>query len=612
MNIFQSMGLMQGENSTNWQENFSGSIFNAPAFSGLPQAQVQQQLLSGQGKVPEILGANPSSAIPGYENSPYAKYFSGGGYAGLTPEQKYRQSLGETGGSIDTSGGYGEKHYDKITSAPAKLNSVAELLQLFPQAQYMSPQMQQQFADNYRLGLASLYDPQDLGTRVPFSVSDGAFQLRNGENDEGRYYSIQPGEISKLGFDPVKGFNTGTATISQPRGDFFANTLAPILKPLLISGVLAGAGVGLSNLFSGVGTAASGASGATGAAGAGSAAGSGVGTFGAGTNAALGAGAGEWTLPQALTNISGATQVASGSTLGAGLALSPGSGLTTLGGGFAGSAASGGFDVNFPSSGGQQIMDAVPGSSDYGLNSLPNPSSASPTLGAGAGEWTLPEALTSVPGATTSASGSTLGNALALSPGSGLTTLGGGVAATSGMSSVTDFLSNLFNKGADKFMENPLQNTVGILSALSSTSQGKDLADQLKALMNQGLSQSDPFGSQRAQYAAKLKQTYDNPNTYLGSEEYKGISRKRLEALERADAAQGRRSQYGARAEKMYEFDQENLMKERTMLAQLAGSGIQPGQVGNILSTLGAGSANAQVNANGQLYALLASMVKGS
>ena len=314
-----------------------------------------------------------------------------------------------------------------------------------------------------------------------------------------------------------------------------------------------------------------------------------------------------------------------GSTIGgvAGGMLNPAlagglAGIGSSAGSLLGGTSTGGFDTSYlsnASSGGQQVMDAVPGSSDYGLNSLPNagtmPNTATPALGAGAGEWTLPEALTSVPGATQAASGSTLGAGLALSPGSGLTTLGGGAAA-SGASSVTDFLSNLFSKGADKFMENPLQNTVGILSALSATSQGKDLADQLKALMNQGLSQSDPFGSQRAQYAAKLKQTYDNPNTYLESPEYKGISRKRLEALERADAAQGRKSQYGARAEKMYEFDQENLNKERTMLAQLAGSGIQPGQVGNILNTLGTGSANAQVNANGQLYALLASMFKGS
>ncbi|OYW78864.1 MAG: hypothetical protein B7Z19_06390, partial [Polynucleobacter sp. 32-46-5] len=377
-------------------------------------------------------------------------------------------------------------------------------------------------------------------------------------------------------FDPLKGFNVGTATLSQPKKNFFESTLAPLVEAGLMAGVTAGLGTGISNTISGLGSTASSA-----AAGAGSAAGSGVGTFGAAADAALGTGM--ITSPSGLAGLVGAAPIGSTIPAVAGGMLNP-----ALAGGLAGaagSAASGGFDVNFPSSGGQQIMDAVPGSSDYGLNSLPNagtmPNTSTPALGAGAGEWTLPEALTNVPGATQAASGSTLGAGLALSPGSGLTTLGGGAAATSGMSSVTDFLSNLFSKGADKFMENPLQNTVGILSALSSAGAGSDLSDQLKALMNQGLSQSDPFGSQRAQYAAKLKQTYDDPNTYLGSDEYKGISRRRLEALERADAAQGRRSQYGARAEKMYEFDQENLNKERTTLGQLAGSGIAPGQVGN-------------------------------
>lgn len=588
------------ENDTNWSQFFA----DKPIGGYTP---IQQQLISGQGKTPTTVGqTTPSTLTDLYKNSPYANYFNGSGVRGLNAEQQYEMGTGEASLGTGLSSNMVNQNadiYKRVTAMPEKV-SVQQLLQMFPQAQFMSPEVQQNFANNYRLGMASLLDPKNLSERLPFR--DDAFQIRNGENDESKYFSIQQKELANLGFDPVKGFNVGTATLSQPQDSWIQKNLAPIAKAGLLAGVTAGLGTGISNTISGLGSTAGSA-----AAGAGSTAGSGVGTFGAAADAALGTGM--ITSPSGLAGLVGAAPIGSTIPAVAGGMLNP-----ALAGGLAGAtgaAASGGFDTSYlsnASSGGQQVMDAVPGSSDYGLNSLPNPSSASPTLGAGAGEWTLPEALTNVPGATQAASGSTLGNALALSPGSGLTTLGGGAAATSGASSVTDFLSNLFSKGADKFMENPLQNTVGILSALSSTSQGKDLADQLKALMNQGLSQSDPFGSQRAQYAAKLKQTYDDPNTYLGSDEYKGISRKRLEALERADAAQGRRSQYGARAEKMYEFDQENLNKERTMLAQLAGSGIQPGQVGNILSTLGAGSANAQVNANGQLYALLASMVKGS
>jgi len=603
--------LHQSENSTNWGQHFS-EYNTALAKLSNPNSPVLNLISASQNNTqntPEILGANPSSAISGYENSPYAKYFSGQGYAGLTPEQKYQQSLGETSNQIDTSGGYGIKHYDKITSAPAKLSSVAELLQLFPQAQYLSPQMQQQFADNYRLGLASLYDPQDLGTRVPFSVSDGAFQLRNGENDEGRYYSIQAGELAKLGFDPLKGFNTGTATISQPRGDWFTENLAPILKPLLISGVLAGAGVGLSNLFSGVGTAASGAtSAASGAASAGGSLG------GAAAEAALGTGM--ITSPGSLASLVSAAPIGTTIPAAAGGFLNP-----ALAGGLAGAAgtaASGGLgDFPFQSPSSISPVGETPALNNTGTG-LSTVGSTAPDLGTGM--ITSPEGLSGL--VNSPPIGTTLGAATPGTTGGFLNPILGGAtipttAAASGLAptggfNVTDYLSDLFGKGADKFMEKPLENSLGLISAISSTSQGKDLADTLKNLMNQGLSQSDPFGSQRAQYAAKLKATYDNPNTYLESPEYKGISNKRLQALERADAAQGRRSQYGARAENMYEFDQENLMKERTMLAQLAGSGIQPSQVSSLLTGLGTGSANAQVNANGQLYALLASMFKGS
>ena len=103
----------------------------------------------------------------------------------------------------------------------------------------------------------------------------------------------------------------------------------------------------------------------------------------------------------------------------------------------------------------------------------------------------------------------------------------------------------------------------------------------------------------------RLKSTYTNPEGYLKSPEYSAISKRRLEALERADAAQGRRSQYGARTEKMHEFDLENLSKERAMLAQLAGSGINPSQVSSLLNTLGTGSAQSQANAPGNLLFML-------
>jgi len=457
--------------------------------------------------------------------------------------------------------------------------------------------------------MASLLDPKNLSMRLPVQNDTGQFQIRHGDNDESKYFSIQTGEIGKLGFDPVSGFNQGTATYSQPQDSWIQSNIAPLLKAGLASGVLAGAGMGLSNMFSGVGTAAGSTTGA-----ASTAAGAGGSLGGAAAEAALGTGM--ITSPTGLAGLVGAAPIGTSIPAVAGGFLNP-----ALAGGLAGAAgtaASGGFgDLPFQSpSSISPIGESTPlNNTGTGLSPV---GSTAPDLGTGM--ITSPEGLSGL--VNSPPIGTTLGAATPGTTGGFLNPILGGAtipttAAAAGLApaggfDVTNYLSDLFGKGADKFMEKPLENSLGLISAISSTSQGKDLADTLKNLMNQGLSQSDPFGSQRAQYAAKLKQTYDNPNTYLQSPEYQGISRKRLEALERADAAQGRKSQYGARAENMYEFDQENLMKERKMLAELAGAGISPGQVSSLVNGVGVGSANAQVNANGQLYALLASMFKGS
>lgn len=177
--------------------------------------------------------------------------------------------------------------------------------------------------------------------------------------------------------------------------------------------------------------------------------------------------------------------------------------------------------------------------------------------------------------------------------------------------SVPDFLSNLFNTGVDNFMKDPLKNTGTLLSGLVSYLQGQGQSDDLAKLLQQGLSQSDPFGSQRAYYAQRLKDTYTNPVGVQKSPEYQAVHARELDALERADAAQGRRSQYGARAEKMDQNFMEYLNKERATLAGLAGSGISPSQVAQLSSTLGIGSSNAQVNSTGQLLFALNQILNG-
>jgi len=189
---------------------------------------------------------------------------------------------------------------------------------------------------------------------------------------------------------------------------------------------------------------------------------------------------------------------------------------------------------------------------------------------------------------------------------------GSGVAAAAqGTGSVTEFLSNLFNTGATNFMKDPLKNSTTLLGGLVSYLQGQGQAGDLSSLLKQGLSQSDPFGAQRAYYAQRLKDTYTNPVGVQKSPEYQAVHARELDALERADAAQGRRSQYGARAEKMDQNFMEYLNKERATLAGLAGSGISPSQVSDLTKTLGVGSSNAQINSTGQLLFALDRILNG-
>lgn len=535
----------------------------------------------------QSLSASPYAAQ--YKNSPYSKYFSGAGIeAGATSS---------TGLATLAPNQYAQT----ILSAPEKV-TLDWLNQNFKGAQYLSPEVKQAFADNYRLGLASLYEPIDANYRLPWNTADADFQYRYGENNEGRYYSIQPSELAKIGFDANTGFNLGNATVSQDR-DEFMDSLAPVLKPLLISGVAMGAGLGLNNLISGLGQAA-GTAGATTGGATGLSSLPAAGTWAQTATPALGAGAGSWTLPSALTGVSGATTAAGGLTLADALAAAPGSGTTTAGAVGAGGTTSGGlpnFDLPFQSPGSIQPIGESTGLGSVG--------STAPDLGTGM--ITSPEGLSGL--VNSQPIGTTLGAATPGTTGGYLVpSLGGEALATTAAagglassSSVTDWLGNVFNQGVDKFMSDPLKNTLnlvgGISSYLGNNAQAKALEDYLK----QGLSQSDPFGSQRAYYMDRLKSTYTNPEGYLKSPEYSAISKRRLEALERADAAQGRRSQYGARTEKMHEFDLENLNKERAMLAQLAGSGINPSQVASLLGSLGTGSATAQANAPGNLLFML-------
>lgn len=494
--------------------------------------------------------------------------------------------------------------YNSIVSAPTSI-SLQELLQKHPDAASWSPDVQQAFAQNYRLGLASIMDPSKA-----WEYSYGQDWLPVADANKGKVTYTSDGikynaiiDPSKIRWDPTYGLITDrdnrTAAKESSTGLIggFADSLSESVLPTLAL-LAAVAGPALMGGQAAAGsTAGATTGGATGLSSLPAA-----GTWAQTATPALGAGAGSWTLPSALTGVSGATTAAGGLTLADALAAAPGSGTTTAGAVSAGSSSGlPNFDLPF-----QSPSSIQPIGESTGLGSV---GSTAPDLGTGM--ITSPEGLSGL------VNGQPIGTALgAATPGTTggylVPSLGGEALATTAAagglassSSITDWLGNVFNQGVDKFMSDPLKNTLnlvgGISSYLGNNAQAKALEDYLK----QGLSQSDPFGSQRAYYMNRLKSTYTNPEGYLKSPEYSAISKRRLEALERADAAQGRRSQYGARTEKMHEFDLENLNKERAMLAQLAGSGINPSQVSSLLSSLGTGSAQAQANAPGNLLFML-------
>jgi len=603
-----------GDGSTKWNEFFGGQDWG---IGGIPSS-VQNAINMQQGTYkPDSSWNSFYQLFPAYHptnsgyggqsflntfanyrpdtNNPYSLY--------LSPTASYLDpnSLGMSKQELNSLNNLGLSNnltnYNTIVQAPSKI-SVAELLQKHPDAAYWSDDTIQAFADNYKLGLASLYD-NSSGYNALYSQNSNLRPIAesSGKVDytyKGNKYNavIDPKQIK---FDSKYGLVTNKSNLTKAKEnstgliggivDSFGSSPLPTLA------LLAAAYFGLPT--TGVGEAAGTAAGA----GAGGALG------GAGAEAALGTGM--ITSPAGLSSLVSAAPIGTTIPAAAGGFLNP-----ALAGGLAGAGAAAGgalsgglpdFNLPFQSPGSVSTVGESTGLGSVG--------STAPDLGTGM--ITSPEGLSGLingqPIGTTlgAATPGTTGGYLVPSLGGealATTAAAGGLASSS---SVTDWLGNVFNQGVDKFMSDPLKNTLnlvgGISSYLGNNAQAKALEDYLK----QGLSQSDPFGSQRAYYMDRLKNTYTNPEGYLKSPEYSAISKRRLEALERADAAQGRRSQYGARTEKMHEFDLENLTKERTMLAQLAGSGINPSQVSSLLGSLGTGSTQAQANAPGNLLFML-------
>lgn len=155
------------------------------------------------------------------------------------------------------------------------------------------------------------------------------------------------------------------------------------------------------------------------------------------------------------------------------------------------------------------------------------------------------------------------GNSLS-SIGNGSTYQGGPQEFGSG---VQDYLKNIFN--------NPQFLTKGI-GALFEGMQNRRSSNNLNRIAGNLQRAGDPFASQRGQYQRLLSDTYTNPNIALGRPEIRAQLQGLENQMNARDAAAGRRSQYGDRANQLAIASSGLLDKYRQQLAQLAGGGLSP------------------------------------
>lgn len=155
------------------------------------------------------------------------------------------------------------------------------------------------------------------------------------------------------------------------------------------------------------------------------------------------------------------------------------------------------------------------------------------------------------------------GNSLS-SIGNGSTYQGGPQEFGSG---VQDYLKNIFT--------NPQFLTKGI-GALFEGIQNRRSSNNLNRIAGNLQRAGDPFASQRGQYQRLLSDTYTNPNIALGRPEIRAQLQGLENQMNARDAAAGRRSQYGDRANQLAIASSGLLDRYRQQLAQLAGGGLSP------------------------------------
>ena len=306
---------------------------------------------------------------------------------------------------------------------------------------------------------------------------------------------------------------------------------------------------------------------------------------------ALGAGAGAWTSPAALAGISGITG-AGGLTLGN--ALSAANAIGDAAGTFGTSA---GAPVS--SAGAAPTAAGIsPTTSPTGLASLPQNAgtwaqTATPTLGNAAGQWTLPEALSGVQGATQAAGGATLADALKAANSATNSTFGtsAGAPAGAGNANYLDQLKNSYDyyskfnnlQNQLSFNNNPQQggggmmntNIAPLLSSLYQYGQGKDTQGLMQDIAQKALTQGDPFAQYRAGYGQMLQNSYQNPKDVF-DKYYSALDDKFYKELRAQDAARGRSTDAYKRGVEREAAFQNWMTQYQNQLGGFAGANINP------------------------------------
>ena len=155
------------------------------------------------------------------------------------------------------------------------------------------------------------------------------------------------------------------------------------------------------------------------------------------------------------------------------------------------------------------------------------------------------------------------------------------------------FLSKLFapvqNKATSPYEKDP----IGSILKTAAGIYGMNQANQNRRALQQVLNPMQ-------QYQQRLSETYTNPQAYLNSPEAKAMQSQLAQQMLRRDAASGRRSQYGARANELNQQMLSQLGNYRKGLAGLYNPQVQ-GQLTSAIQ--GQSPGGALLQGLGSLYA---------